>query len=167
MSVFDVRVWVVIYPDRFSDIVSHVYVCRSILPPQWGTDASEHSIKELRRQFRTRPDRTSSSLNSLRLQLTRTEITLKKAAFCPELNSLPYFSLRLPPPAHPMEEDPVTSRPHQREAVVDVMEVKVTATAKAAPLFWDIKWSVWSHSTSSLPLFLVTQKDLFSPVFLQ
>lgn len=41
-----------------------------------------------------------------------------------------------------MEEDPVTSRPHQREAVMDVMEVKVTATEKAAPLFWDIKWSV-------------------------
>ncbi|KAM8735488.1 brevican core protein isoform 3-T3 [Acanthopagrus schlegelii] len=45
-------------------------------------------------------------------------------------------------PTHPMEEDPVTSRPHQREAVMDVMEVKVTATEKAAPLFWDIKWSV-------------------------
>lgn len=50
-----------------------------------------------------------------------------------------------------MEEDSVTSLPYQHEAVMKVMEVMDimevtevmdTATEKAAPLFWDIKWSV-------------------------
>lgn len=57
----------------------------------------------------------------------------------------------LTPPAHSMEEDSVTSLPYQHEAVMKVMEVMDimevtevmdTATEKAAPLFWDIKWSV-------------------------
>lgn len=44
-----------------------------------------------------------------------------------------------------MEEDSVTSLPYQQEAAVEameVMEVAGTATEKAAPLFWDIKWNV-------------------------
>ncbi len=41
-----------------------------------------------------------------------------------------------------MEEDSVTSLPYQHEAVMEVMEVMGTATEKAAPLFWDIKWNV-------------------------
>ncbi|XP_019120249.2 brevican core protein isoform X3 [Larimichthys crocea] len=54
-------------------------------------------------------------------------------------------------PTHSMEEDSVTSLPYQHEAVMKVMEVMDimevtevmdTATEKAAPLFWDIKWSV-------------------------
>ncbi|TKS82584.1 Brevican core protein [Collichthys lucidus] len=54
-------------------------------------------------------------------------------------------------PTHSMEEDLVTSLPYQHEAVMKVMEVMDitevtevmdTATEKAAPLFWDIKWSV-------------------------
>lgn len=36
---------------------------------------------------------------------------------------------------HTAEEDSVTSEPHQHE------EVMGAATEKAAPLFWDIKWS--------------------------
>ncbi|KAE8289242.1 Brevican core protein Brain-enriched hyaluronan-binding protein [Larimichthys crocea] len=54
-------------------------------------------------------------------------------------------------PTHSMEENSVTSLPYQHEAVMKVMEVMDimevtevmdTATEKAAPLFWDIKWSV-------------------------
>lgn len=64
------------------------------------------------------------------------------------VKALIYFSTCLPPAAHLMEEDSVTSLPHQHEAVVEVMEameameVAGTATEKAAPLFWDIKWNV-------------------------
>ncbi|XP_022617739.1 brevican core protein-like [Seriola dumerili] len=46
---------------------------------------------------------------------------------------------------HSLEEDPVTLLPHQHEEVVEVMEVMEvmgTATEKATPLFWDIKWNV-------------------------
>ncbi|XP_071325799.1 brevican core protein isoform X2 [Trachinotus anak] len=48
-------------------------------------------------------------------------------------------------PTHSMEEAPVTLLPHQHEEVVEVMEVMEvmgTATEKATPLFWDIKWNV-------------------------
>ncbi|XP_049902622.1 brevican core protein [Epinephelus moara] len=41
-----------------------------------------------------------------------------------------------------MEEDPVTSLPSQHEVVMEAMEVMGSATEKAAPLFWDIKWNV-------------------------
>ncbi|XP_037641309.1 brevican core protein [Sebastes umbrosus] len=48
-------------------------------------------------------------------------------------------------PSHSMEDDPVTSLPYQHEEVMEAMEameVRGTATEKAAPLFWDIKWNV-------------------------
>ena len=40
-----------------------------------------------------------------------------------------------------MEEDSVTSLPHQPEEVMDAMEAVGTATEKAARLFWDIQWN--------------------------
>ncbi|KAM9353601.1 LOW QUALITY PROTEIN: brevican core protein [Symphorus nematophorus] len=44
--------------------------------------------------------------------------------------------------SHSMEEDSVTSLPHQPEEVMEAVEVVGTATEKAARLFWDIQWNI-------------------------